>query len=153
MKRFGVFQVDHLNYAISLQQIKKIIQDAETFLLPRLPRAVSSVLVDEQQLVPVLDLGLLCGAKSITDPTSPTYQVLVESEYGTVALPAALNGKIVTEKKGILSRAAESKMSWMTREFTYQNIKYKILDINFLAVELTQNFWRNQSDTSGARRH
>lgn len=145
--------MDQLHYAISLLQMKKIIQDADTFLLPGLPRAVSSVLVDEEQLVPVLDLGLLCGATSMAERKASTYQVLVESEYGVVALPATLDSKIVSEKKGILSRPTESKTSWITREFTYQNIKYKILDINFLAVELTQNFWRDQSDTSGARRH
>lgn len=153
MRRYGIFHLNQLEYAISLTQIRKIVQNARTFLLPRLPRAVSAVLVDEGQLVPVLDLGLLSGQPSVTDEDLCAYQVLVESEYGTIALPAALNGAIVAETKGTLSDSTESKMSWIMNEFIYQNVRYKILDINFLAIEMTQNFWRNQLDTSAARRH
>ncbi|MCW8859499.1 MAG: chemotaxis protein CheW [Deltaproteobacteria bacterium] len=153
MKRFGLFQLGTLDFALSLQQIQKVIQDSKLYQLPRLPLAVAAVLVDNDRLVPLLDLSLLFGGGSTTGTKTLRYQILVESEYGTVALPAELTGKIVAEKKGTLSTEASPKEAWVIGEFDYQNTKYKILDINFLAIEMTQNFWRNKPDTSGARRH
>lgn len=143
MNRFGLFRAGGLDYAISLMQIQKITQDGKVYSLPRLPRAVLAVLVDNDQLIPLLNLGLLFGEKAYSLKQSSGYQVLVESEYGIVALPADLSGRIVTAKQGTLSIGASAKEAWIIGEFSYQNTKYKILDINFLAIEMTQDFWRN----------
>ena len=143
MNRFGLFRAGGLDYAISLMQIQKITQDGQVYSLPRLPRAVLAVLVDNDQLIPLLNLGLLFGEKAYGVKQSSGYQVLVESEYGIVALPAESSGKIVTEKQGTLSTGTGAKEAWVIGEFSYQNTKYKILDINFLAIEMTQDFWRN----------
>lgn len=153
MKRFGLFQLGRFNFAITLLQLRKIVQDAATYPLPRLPQSVSAVLIDEGQLVPLLNLELFFGAEAQTEQMTSGYQVLVESEYGTVALPADLNGKIVAEKRGVIVNEGNSKEAWVVGEFNFQNIDYKILDINFLAIEMTQNFWLNQSDSRGVRRH
>jgi len=140
MKRFGLFQLGRFYFAIPLLQLRKIVQDAAAYPLPHLPQSVSAVLIDEEKLIPLLNLELFCGAKTQPEMMSTGYQVLVETEYGTVALPADLNGKIVAEKRGSIIHESNSKEAWVVGEFNFQNIDYKILDINFLAIEMTQNF-------------
>jgi chemotaxis signal transduction protein len=153
MKRFGLFQIGQLDYAISLLQILKILQNSTTYVLPRFPRAVSAVLVDGAQLIPLLDLGQLLGENTQQEKPAPGYQVLVESEYGIVALPADLTGRIVAEPKGELLAVSKEKDVGIVGRFKYQNKRYNILDIDFLVIEIIHGFWQNQPDTGGARRH
>lgn len=153
MTRFGLFQCGSLHYAISLLQLQKIVQDSATYLLPGLPLAIAAVLVDEGQIVPLLNFELFFGCGVQPDEITPKYQILVDSEYGKVALPGNANGRIVARKRGILSAASGSDEVWIIGTFNYQNIDYNILDINFLALEMTQNFWLNQTDSRGVRRH
>ena len=154
MKRYGLFRIGKLNFAILLLHIQKILQGSKGYILPRFPRTVSAVLVDDGQLIPLLDLGQLFGEHSQAERPIGSYQVLVESEYGIVALPADLTGRIVAENKGVLATIAKEDKDFGTvGRFIYQSEEYKILDINFLAIEMTQGFWQNQLDTGGARRH
>jgi len=44
-------------------------------------------------------------------------------------------------------------MTGVTGQYIYQDKVYKVLDINYLAIEMTQVYWQNQPDTGGARRH
>ncbi len=154
MNRYGLFQLGELKFAISLVQMQKILQDSKGYPLPRLPGAVSAVLVDNGLLIPILDLGQILGAGEPQMLAAQGYQVLVESEYGTVALPADLTGRIVAAGKGVLSETTEKeKYLGIVGKFVYQGDQFNILDIDFLAIEMTQGFWQNQSDTGGARRH
>jgi len=154
MRRFGLFRIGKLGFAISLLQIQKILQGSKCYILPRLPGAVAAVLVDDGQLVPLLDLGQMLGEDSHWEQPKQSYQVLVESEYGTVALLADLTGRIVAEQKGSLSTiTVKEKDCGTIGKFVYQGEEYNILDINFLAIEMTQGFWQNKPDTGGARRH
>ena len=153
MKRFGLFRTGSLGYAVPIEQLRKILQGATTYRLPRLPEPVGAVLVDGGELVPLLNLqGLMAGASVLPDCLPSGYQVLVDSEYGPVALPAEATGRIVPEQKGELAAVAEELDSWVSGEFQYRDEKYKILDIDFLAIEMTQGFWRDQPDTCGTRR-
>ena len=154
MKRLGLFQTGNFGYAISLSQILKILQSSKGYQLPRLPATVSAVLVDDGQLVPLLDLEQMLGEGTQAEQLVKGYQVLVESDYGTVALPADLTGRIITTQKGEQLPLAEKKKDFgIVSKFIYQNEEYHILDINFLAIEMTQFFWQRQPDTGGARRH
>lgn len=154
MKRFGLFRIGKLSYAISLLQIQKILQGSKGYILPRLPETVAAVLVDEGQLIPLLDLTKISGGGAEWEQSEQEYQVFVESEYGTVALPADLTGRIVAEQKGLQSTiTAKEKNNGTIGKFVYQSEEYNILDINFLAIEMTQGFWQNRPDTCGARRH
>ncbi len=152
MSRFGLFSAGALSFAIPLLQIKKILQDSRPFALPCLPATVTGVLVDEDRLVPVLDVGLLhdngtCSEKSYL------YHVLVESEYGTLALPADLSVRIVSEQKGTITTALKEYPPWVVGIFYCQEMKHFILNIDFLAIEMTQGFWRSTSEADAARRH
>ncbi|MCF6265502.1 MAG: chemotaxis protein CheW [Desulfuromusa sp.] len=154
MSRFGLFQIDQFKFAVSLRLIKKILQNSKSYDLPRLPRTISAVLVDAGQLIPLLNLRQMIGRETQQEHLTQSYQVLVESEYGTVALPADLTGRIVDEQKGERSTIVEQEVDLGgVGSFIYQNEDYSILDINFLAIEMTQVFWQNQPDTGGARRH
>lgn len=154
MNRFGLFQIGDLGFAISLQQIQKILQNSKSYTLPRLPGGVFAVLVDADQLIPLLDLSQIVGGGTQLEQTTQSYQVLVESEYGTVALPADMTGRIVDEQKGELSTIAPQKIDMgSVGKFIYQNKEYSVLDINYLAIEMTQGVFANPTDTGGARRH
>ncbi len=154
MSRFGLFWIEGFGFAIALEQIKKILQNSKVYKLPHLPGTVSAVLVDAGQLIPLLDLSQLVGAGPQLGQVTQGYQVLVESEYGTVALPADLTGKIVAQQKGELSAFVEQGANFgAVGKFIYQSEEYNILDINILAIEMTQGFWQKQPDTGGARRH
>ncbi|MEA3361823.1 MAG: chemotaxis protein CheW [Thermodesulfobacteriota bacterium] len=144
MNRFGLFQIGALGFAVSLQQIQKILQNSKSYTLPRLPGGVSAVLVDAGQLIPLLDLSQVVGGGTQSEQTTQSYQVLVESEYGTVALPADMTGRIVDEKKGELSTIATQEIDMgSVGKFIYKNKEYTVLDINFLAIEMTQGFFTN----------
>ncbi|MDX2479544.1 MAG: chemotaxis protein CheW [Desulfuromusa sp.] len=154
MRRFGLFKIGKLGFAIPLLQIQKILQGSKSYLLPRLPGAVSAVLVDDGQLIPLLNVGQILGEGSQWEQPGQSYQVFVESEHGTVALPADLTGRIVAEQKGTLSTMTAKEKDFGTLgKFVYHGEEYNILDINFLAIEMTQGFWQNKPDTGGARRH
>lgn len=152
--RYGLFRVGILNYAIALQQIQKILQGSKGYTLPRLPGAVSAVIVDAAELIPLLDLGRMLGENNQKELTSQPYQILVDSEYGTVALPADSIARIVSEKKGALLKSPSKERIWgSVAKFVYLSEEYNILDINFLAIEMTQGFWQSHSDSGGAGRH
>ena len=154
MIRFGLFRIGGFGFAVALEQIEKILQNPKSYRLPHLPKGVAAVLVDSEQLVPLLDLSQLFGTEDRLVNGTQGYQILIESEYGTIALPADLTGKIVTEDKGELSATDEQKKNLgIVGTFIYQNEEYNLLDINFLAIEMTQDFWQNQLTTGGARRH
>ena len=153
MNSFGLFKVGMVGIAVPLAQIQKILQGAQGHQLPRLPGAVVAVLVEDGKLVPLIDIGTLLSVES-RPLLLQGYQVLLESEYGTVALLADSGGRIVAEQKGrIVSLTAKDKTAGIIGHFVYKSEKFKILDINFLAIEMTQVYWQNQPDTGGARRH
>lgn len=152
MRRFGLFQYADLCYALDLVQIFRIIQNAQLHRLPRLPDGVSAVLVDDERLIPLLSLSPLGVDSSLESDANGSYQVVIETESGTIALPARLNGRIVTETKGVYKQQG-GREAWILGEFTYQNIGYKVLDIDFIAVEITQNFWRKRNGARTVRRH
>ena len=153
MSRYGLFLIGEFRFAVALEYIKKILQNSKTYKLPHLPGVVAVVLVDAGQLVPLLDLSQLVGEESRLKDVTLGYQVLVESEYGPVALSTDQTGQIVAAQKGELSiTAGQGTEFGVVGKFIYQNEEYNLLDINFLAVEMTQGFWQNQLNTDDARR-
>lgn len=135
MKRYGLFSLGDLNYAVSLPLIRKIVQDAKSYQLPGLPRTVAAVMVDDSALVPVIALNAWFGGPACSSGASE-YRVLVDTSCGTIALPAEINGKIVPERKGTLLHREEDQVLFVEAEFRFQETIYKILDMNFPAEEM-----------------
>jgi len=136
MNRLALFHFRSIEFAIPLIRLRKILHDQQIFLLPRLPEAVSGVLVNEGRLFPVLDLSLVLAGDRRTNRSE--YMVLAESEYGSLAIPADLNSGIVSESKGKTGPADEGAGSWVIEQFFYQDKRFQILDIDFLASVLIQ---------------
>ena len=154
MKRYGLFRTGEFQFAIPLEQIQKVIQYAKQFQLPRLSKAVSAVLVDDGQIIPSFDFVHMFGKVSFQNKSGCGYQVLVTSEYGPVALPANISGKIVSAVKGeMLTTTDTETIVGVVGKFKYQSEEYNILDINCLVVEMTQGIRQDLPDTGGARRH
>lgn len=150
MKRFGLFHLGTMRYALDVEAIDRILQDARTYPWPRLPDRISAILVADDQLIPLFDLQALFQQDEGESP-QPGYQVLVQEASGTFALPADLHARIVPVDKGTLVAAGQADEAWCSGYFDYRQTRYSILDIHSIAIDMTQRIWRNQPD-SGARR-
>jgi len=136
MNRYGLFRYGSLDYAVPLLKMQRIVHQFCGYRLPRLPTAVAEVLVVGGQLVPLLKLPTT--AIEGLSARTVEYKVLMESEAGVVAFPAEVSCGIVAEQKGDLAPADDKQFSGVTGIFKYQTKEYKILDIDFLAMEMTQ---------------
>ncbi|SHI53357.1 Chemotaxis signal transduction protein [Malonomonas rubra DSM 5091] len=137
MERLGLFVFSGSFYAVPLITLRKIVHQQNGYLLPKLPLAVSEVLVENKQLIPLVALpGQDLGR--ISENRGAEYKVLVESEAGTIALPADETCGIIAAHKGELLPAEEGESAGIKGRFNYQSTDYHILDIDFLALRMTQ---------------
>lgn len=147
MNRYGLFSLGSLNYAVPLPLIRKIVQDANSHQLPRLPETIMAVMVEDSEIIPVIALNAwFCGAVCSSSVASE-YRVLVDTACGLVALPAEINGRIVSEHKGTLLRQKKVQTPFVDAEFRFQQTVYKILDMNFPAEEMRQVSSRTNPDS------
>lgn len=136
MRRLGLFRLGEISFAIPLARLLKIHNCIPCYPLPRLPEGICGVVVNGQQLVPVVDLfSLLPGASGRLNGTE--YQILGESECGTIAFPATATCGIVAEQKGHLT-SVEAETAQVTANFEYQQRIFQVLDIDSLVIGLTQ---------------
>jgi len=150
MTRLGLFQHQQSDYAVPLARLRTLLHRVPVFPMPRLPGGLHGVLVFSGELVPVLDLGIFW--KRGDQPGEIEYQVLIESEYGTLAIPAQQTCGIVPENKGTITAVERTEPAWLAGRFIYQGRTFRILDIDFLTMGLTQGFWSTEPDTAGSRR-
>ncbi len=142
MKRLGLFHAGCFAYAVPLEQVEKILQGATLFKLPRLPETVAEVLVDAGQMIPLFNFVKMFGDLALQKQNESICQVFVSTEYGVVALPANMAGQIVAISKGREFQSADNVIGGVGK-FIYQNEEYNILDINYLALEMTQGLWHD----------
>lgn len=151
MIRYGLFRIGSVGYAVPLLQLRKIVHQAMGYSLPCLPAMVAEVLVSEGRLVPLLMLPFFSEGGLLVS-RSAEYKILTESESGMVALPAGETCGIVAGDKGTLMVFEGKHSSGIVGTFECQGREFKILDIDFLAISLTQGS-ENKPDIDGARRH
>lgn len=150
MSAFGLFHAGDQDYAVPLAQIRKIVQGNTLFPLPLLPAGIDHVLVHESTLVPIL-LRRRDGNR-LEHWSESEYYILVDSEFGSLALAAQPGSRIVADHKGILSVARERETAWQVGTFIYQERAYKILDVDVLAMEISRGNGSICLTLSGARR-
>ena len=121
-----------------LPRLVRIVQRPDSFPLPRLPRGVKAVLVDDTRLVPLLDLHMFLEIDVAQE--NPEYVVFADSEFGTIALPAQETCGIVAEHKGQVNYLASVHPSIKAGEFDYLQNRFIIIDIDCLTMRLTQAF-------------
>jgi len=137
MERFGLFVFAGICFAVPLIKLRKIVHLQGGYVLPMFPLIVSEVLVDNQQLVPLVEIPGQ-GQVRNADSRSAEYKVLVESEAGTIALPADETCGIVPVQRGELLPQDEMSTAGIVGLFKFQSTDYHILDIEFLALRITQ---------------
>jgi len=152
MKRFGLFYCQALSFALPLEQLDKIVQGVSLFKLPLLPSSVPAVLVDNREIVPVLHPVDKKGMAAAGVEGFPCYAI-VKTDAGRLALPVSQVNRIVSELKGTYESFPENPNLRVAGVFTYGNGKFDILNIEYLAREMTQGFRRSLSETDAARRH
>lgn len=140
MNRFGLFCGDGIDYAVPLARLVKVLPARHCYLLPNLPVVIGGVIVADGELVPRLELSrmLVCVVGAIRPAA---YQVLVESECGTLALPAERPCGIVAEQKGEVLPLPEPAARGLLGEFRFKQKKFQILDLDSLAIGLIQTSW------------
>jgi chemotaxis signal transduction protein len=141
VKRFGLFRGGGVDYAVPLQRLVRILPGERCYLLPKLPQAVAGVIVADGQLIPQLDLAKVLPCSEYLN-VQAAYQVLVESECGTLALPAIQTCGIIAGRNGEVTALAEdSAVRGLSGEFHFQERIFQILDIDCLAIGLIQESW------------
>ena len=136
MSRYGLFKQGSICYAVPLLHLRKIVHERAGYLLPQLPTSVAEVLVDEGLLIPLLRFSFLSEGEP--SERQAEYKVFAESEGGLVAFPAELTSGIIAQNKGELLPPGEEKIPGIDGSFNYQGKEFKILDINYLAIGMTQ---------------
>ncbi len=139
MNRLGLFQYSGADYALPLSRLERIHQRLKSYVLPKLPVSIPAVVIDQHRLIPLLNLDILTGTGN-DRARYADYYVFIESEYGTVALPADMTCGIIVEQKGTLRDSQENSMLGQVGEFDYQGRTYLLLDIDLLLFRLTQGF-------------
>ena len=150
MTGFGLFRTSHLDYAIPLAQICRIVQEQNIYPLPGLPAGIHGVLVYATTLVPIL----LSDSAVDTSPSAdnaPCF-ALVDSEYGLLAFATEPNSRIVAEHRGELSVPSATERTWRMGTFSYQGRDYEVLDVDVLATEIARGNGLNCLTLSGTRR-
>ena len=137
MTRYGLFAFGAEGYAVPLLQLRKIVCQKTGYILPHLPAAIAEVLVDEGRLVPLLELAFLTPDGGAY-PRTAQYKVFAESEAGIVAFPADMTCGIVAENKGVLLFPVKESVPGIIGTFNTQEKEFIILDIDFLAIQMTQ---------------
>ena len=137
MSRFGLFRAHAVAYAIPLPRLLKVLSGEHCYPLPRLPRTVTGVVVWDEQLIPQLDPDRLLGC-SVEVVGQAVYQVLVASDCGILALSADQTCGIVAGESGELVTVTDKANPGITGDFHFQGAVFHILDIDSLAIDLTQ---------------
>lgn len=140
MNRFGLFRGLGVDYAIPLQRLVRILPRQQCYLLPKLPEAIAGVVIGDGQLIPQIDLAQLLPCAGDENGLS-AYQVLVESECGTLALLAEQSCGIVADSKGEVVAVEEPMARWIVAVFHFQGKIFQVLDIDSLAIGLIQESW------------
>nr|WP_303720568.1 chemotaxis protein CheW [Malonomonas rubra] len=137
MIRYGLFCYGSFAYAVPLLSMRKIVHQRRGYLLPMLPKVVAEILVDDGRLVPVVELSQITDRQEMS-ACSANYKVLASSVAGTVAFPAEVTCGIVAAQKGQLLPTKGAGMTGITGVFGYQGKEYNILDVDYLAMAMTE---------------
>ena len=138
MNRFGLFRFAGLDYAVSLVRLIKVLPAGCCHFLPRLPPGVTGVVVDSGKIIPQVNLARMFDGSGASGG-AVAYQVLVESECGTLALPAEQSCGIVAEQKGGLVVTRQQAAWGLVSEFYFQEKVFQVLDIDSLAIGLIED--------------
>lgn len=147
---FGLFHTAHLDYAISLSQIRRVLPGKEVFPLPGLPSGIEFVLVYDGTLVPVLSLDPAVTLQVGTG--SSLCYALVDSEYGLLAFVTQPTSRIVAEHRGKLAVLTATESAWQTGIFNYHGRDYAVINVDVLATEIARGNGLNCLILSGMRR-
>lgn len=137
MNRFGLFAYSECAYAIPLERLERVLTGQRCYPLPVLPKAVRGAVVWDGQLIPLLDIARMWFDPAVNSGTA-AYQVLINSVYGILALPAECNFGIVAMPEGGLVAAVETLPAGLCGKFFFQDRMFQILDIDYLANDLLQ---------------
>lgn len=132
-ERLGLFSFTGNGYALPLSRLVRVLETGHVYPLPLVPQGVEGMLIHGSELVPLL------GCRWLTRDVMPVVagiQVVVASEYGTMALPADKSQGIVTESRGNRQPVTESESDFWVDNFFYQGGSYRVVNIDALAASL-----------------
>lgn len=136
--RLGLFRLAGCGYAVSLERLLRVVDGGRVAKLPLTPVRLAGMLVVGDEVIPLLDSDWLPGVvagKSL----SAGYQVLVSTEYGTVALPADTTIGIVAEGRGDRSPVDQEGADYFSDCFYYRDSSYQVLNIDVFIMDLIRS--------------
>lgn len=136
--RLGLFSLQGNGYAVSLARLLRVVEAGCVYPLPLVPPGVAGMLIQGRELVPLFDSGWLIAVAPAAPPVV-RYQVVVASEYGSMALPADTTLGIVAESRGNRQPEVESRSGFLSESFCYQGVSYRVVNIDALAVSLIRS--------------
>ena len=135
-KRLGLFSFMGVGYALSLSRLLRVVEAGCVYPLPFVPLGVEGMLIQGTELVPMLGCAWLTGSQ---EAAVAGFQVVVASEYGVMALPADKTQGIVAESRGNWQPEPKSRFGFLTHSFCYQEVSYRMVNIDALAVSLIRS--------------
>jgi len=135
-KRLGLFSFMGAGYALPLARLLRVVEASCVYPLPFVPLGVEGMLIQGAELMPLLGGAWLTRAKGAA---VARFQVVVASEYGVMALPADKTQGIVAESRGNWQPETESRVGFLMNSFCYQEVSYRMVNIDALAVSLIRS--------------
>lgn len=127
----ALFALGAARFALPVERILHILPAREPYRLPLLRAGIDGVLIDRDEVVPVLAQAppfFAAGSEEV-----PALHVICEAEAGRVALPAGRVLQMVEREAGTVAEP-EAARGDSRRLFIYQNQEYPWLDIDQLLL-------------------
>ncbi len=135
MNRFGLFHNEESTYAVPLESMSKILQGGTIYRLPLGGEDCLPVLVMADRVVPVTEPE---NSEKWHCAGADCYFVIIDSEYGLLALPSDVPGRI-TAKGECVPRETDDA-PWVVGRYRFQDFVYSILNVDCLAMAMAERY-------------
>ncbi len=135
MNRFGLFCTEKSGYAVPLESIARILQGGAIYRLPLGGGDCLPVLVMADRVVPIAEPE---NSEKWHSAGADCYFVITDSEYGLLALPSDLPGRI-TAKGECVPRDTDDA-PWVVGRYRFQDFVYSILNVDCLAMSMAERY-------------
>lgn len=133
----ALFTLGSRSYSLAVERIVHILPMVQVYPCPLLRRGLSGLCVDQEGVVPLLDLGPMLKAEGVNGTGTSSYLVVYGSELGSIGLPADKVLQMVGRDQGKLQETADipGQINFTTI-FVVNGESYPLLDVDALLTTL-----------------
>ncbi len=137
-ERLGLFRMAACSYAVPLGRLLRVIDNGRVEPLPLTPDRMSGMLIVDNRVVPLLDSAGLPGVEAGKE-LGAGFQVLLATEYGTIALPADTTVGIVAETRGKWIAGDQDVTGFLPEYFYYRKNRFLVLNVDDFIMDLVRS--------------